>query len=172
MAKVTEVVKEIAYCWGQMLKTDKQRYKDAAKRDKERYERELKHLHTFSKDLKKPKKCLSAYMIFVQETRPLIVKLNSKMGALQVMKQVGKAWQSMNEAQRQYFKNKADIDKVRYLKQMKEFYDEVERIGNRVGIVRSAEGIYNVQLGNTQPHGKKGAAKDKVVKPPVQTHDM
>jgi hypothetical protein len=38
------------------------------------------------------------------------------MGALQVMKQVGKAWQSMSEAQRQYFKNKADVDKVRYLK--------------------------------------------------------
>jgi hypothetical protein len=34
LAKVTEVVKEIAYCWGQMLKTDKQRYKDAAKRGK------------------------------------------------------------------------------------------------------------------------------------------
>ena len=82
MAKVTEVVKEIAYCWGRMQKTDKQKYRDAAKRDKERYERELKTLHSFSNQLKKPKKCLSAYMIFVQETRPLIVKLNPNMGAL------------------------------------------------------------------------------------------
>jgi hypothetical protein len=30
---------------------------------------------------------------------------------------------------------------------MKEFYDEVERIGNRVGIVRSVDGIYNVSGG-------------------------
>ena len=68
--------------------------------DKERYERELKTLHSYSTQLKKPKKCLSAYMIFVQETRPLIVKLNPEMGALQVMKQVGKAWQSMAGLQR------------------------------------------------------------------------
>jgi hypothetical protein len=42
--------------------------------------------------LKKPKKCLSAYMIFVKETRPLIVDANPEMGALQVMQQVGKQW--------------------------------------------------------------------------------
>jgi hypothetical protein len=113
-------------------------------------------------------------MIFVQETRPIIVRLNSKMGALQVMKQVGKAWQSMNPMQRQYFKNKADIDKIRYLKQMKEFYDEVERIGNRVGTVRSAEGIYNVCLGNPQAISKKGnAQKDKNIKQQAAPqHDM
>ena len=90
-------------------------------------------------------------MIFVQETRPLIVKLNPRMGALQVMKQVGKAWQSMTHLQRQYFKNKADNDKVRYLKQMKEFYDEVEQIGNRVGTVRSTDGIYNVAANEQRP---------------------
>ena len=35
--------------------------------DKERYEKELKSLESFSDNLKKPKKCLSAYMIFVKE---------------------------------------------------------------------------------------------------------
>ena len=33
--------------------------------DKDRYERELKQLESQSKTIKKPKKCLSAYMIFV-----------------------------------------------------------------------------------------------------------
>jgi hypothetical protein len=32
MAKVTEVVKEMAKCWGLMDKNDRQIYKDAAKR--------------------------------------------------------------------------------------------------------------------------------------------
>jgi hypothetical protein len=35
--------------------------------DKERYEKELRSLESFSDNLKKPKKCLSAYMIFVKE---------------------------------------------------------------------------------------------------------
>lgn len=83
LAKVTAVVKEIAHCWGLMNKEDRHKYKEAAKRgnsylnlinclDKERYDKELKNLDNFSKNLHKPKKCLSAYMIFVKEVRELI----------------------------------------------------------------------------------------------------
>ena len=43
-AKVTEVVKEIARCWSLMSKEDRMAYKLEAKRDKERYEKELKSL--------------------------------------------------------------------------------------------------------------------------------
>ena len=35
--------------------------------DKERYDKELKQLEGQSESIKKPKKCLSAYMIFVKE---------------------------------------------------------------------------------------------------------
>lgn len=92
MAKVTAVVKEIAQCWKLLTKEERQRYKEAAKKDKERYEKELKSLESHSTVLKKPKKCLSAYMIFVKETRPLIVEKHPEMGALQVMKEVGMKW--------------------------------------------------------------------------------
>ena len=43
-AKVTEVVREIARCWSLMSKEDRMGYKLEAKRDKERYEKELKCL--------------------------------------------------------------------------------------------------------------------------------
>ena len=43
-------------------------------KEKEIYDKQIKQLEKFSKSLKKPKKCLSAYMIFVKETRPSIVK--------------------------------------------------------------------------------------------------
>lgn len=85
LSKVTEVVKEIAKCWGVMGKEEKHKYKEAAKRDKERYWSELKALDSLSKNLYKPKKCLSAYMIFVKETRPKIVANNPDLGALLVM---------------------------------------------------------------------------------------
>ena len=51
------------------------------------------------------------------------------MGALQIMQQVGKQWQSMTNEERKYFQDKADKDKLRYLEESKEFYDEVEKIG-------------------------------------------
>ncbi len=62
------------------------------------------------------------------------------MGALQVMQEVGKQWQSLKPEQRNYFKDKADKDKVRYLDEQKAFYDEVQRIGNEVGTVTTKEG--------------------------------
>lgn len=70
-------------------------------------------------------------MIFVQETRPKIVADNPNMGALKVMQEVGKKWQSMTEEDRKYFKKKADNDKHRYLAESRKFYDEVARIGEQ-----------------------------------------
>ena len=62
------------------------------------------------------------------------------MGALQVMQEVGKQWQALSSEERNYFKNKADTDKVRYLEEQKAFYDEVQRIGTEVGTVTTKEG--------------------------------
>ena len=50
----------------------------------------------------------------------------------------------MTEQDRSYFQDKADLDKLRYLKEMREFYDEVQRIGDRVGTVKAKTGQYNV----------------------------
>jgi hypothetical protein len=41
------------------------------------------------------------------------------MGALHVMKEVGYSWQAMTAADRQYFQDKADKDKIRYLREQK-----------------------------------------------------
>ena len=45
--------------------------------DKERYDKELKQLEGQSESIKKPKKCLSAYMIFVKEVSALSSSLFS-----------------------------------------------------------------------------------------------
>ena len=56
------------------------------------------------------------------------------------MKEVGNQWQAMAESERQYFKDKADKDKVRYLEEQKTFYDEVEKIGSQFGTITTKEG--------------------------------
>lgn len=42
-----------------------------------------------------PKKCLSAYMIFVRETWKKIQMANPDMHVLEIMKQVGIKWQNL-----------------------------------------------------------------------------
>ena len=53
------------------------------------------------------------------------------MGALEVMQEVGRAWQSMKDDERAYFKRKADNDKHRYLEEQRKFYDEVAKVGDK-----------------------------------------
>lgn len=105
-------------------------------------------------------------MIFVKETRPLIVDAHPEMGALQVMQEVGKKWQAMTAEERHYFKKKADTDKVRYLTEQKAFYDEVEKIGKNVGTVTTKEGKVIVAPPSNpeieQPKEVKKSLKDKL----------
>ena len=56
------------------------------------------------------------------------------------MQEVGKQWQALTKEERKYFKDKADRDKVRYLDEQKAFYDEVEKIGQKVGTVTTKDG--------------------------------
>jgi len=58
-------------------------------------------------------------MIFVKETRPVICQNNPQLGALSIMKKVGEMWQKLllEKDEITYFQDKANIDKLRYLKE-------------------------------------------------------
>jgi hypothetical protein len=75
-----------------------------------------------------PKKCLSAYMIFVRETRRRIQMDNLDMPALQIMKEVGKEWQILNHDGRQRFQAKADEDKIRFRREKTLFDGKMKRL--------------------------------------------
>ncbi len=80
------------------------------------------------------------------------------------MQEVGKKWQALTHEERQYFKEKADRDKVRYLTEQRAFYDEVEKIGKNVGTVTTKEGKVVVASSVVQESGIKEnkKVKDKV----------
>lgn len=63
---------------------------------------------------KRPKKCLSAYMIFVKEMRSKIQQENPDMPVLDIMKEVGSRWQGLTPVERKVYQDKADADKIRY----------------------------------------------------------
>lgn len=83
-------------------------------------------------DSKRPKKALSAYMIFVRETRPLICEKYPDMHALDVMKEVGKTWQRLTFPEKQRFENEALRDKERYIQELKAFEEACESFENHI----------------------------------------
>lgn len=86
------------------------------------------------------------------------------MGALQVMQEVGKQWQSMSEVDRNYFKEKADHDKVRYLNDQRAYYDEVQKIGQQNGTIKTKDGVVLVAHTQHDPAQTKGKAKKQAAK--------
>ena len=74
--KNPDMMKQLGQMWSSLSRPQKAVYEEFAKRDKIRYQREMKEFlqngGNESKlgevESKRPKKCLSAYMIFVRET--------------------------------------------------------------------------------------------------------
>lgn len=92
---------------------------------------ELKQLETMSSSIKKPKKNLSAYMIFVQEVRPKVIEQIPGIKTLDVMKEIGKRWTNISQEDFAYYSDKASKDKIRYLAESKVFYDNVAEIAEK-----------------------------------------
>ena len=104
--------------WGALAKDAKEVYKEIAEQDKDRYARQLEQINKLKKDnmgkdehLDKPKKCLSAYMIFVRETRQKVTHEYPDMKVLDVMKEVGRRWQSIDPNEKSSFEHKSSLDK-------------------------------------------------------------
>lgn len=115
--RVTEVVKMIAKQWQKLTKIQKQKYKEAAKRDKERFANELIELSKAQDDTllyKMPKKPLTAYMFFVRETRRKVAKDMPDIAPLDIMKEVGKIWKKVSEINMKRYKAMAEQDTLRY----------------------------------------------------------
>jgi hypothetical protein len=78
----------------------------------------------------RPKKALSAYMIFVRKTRSEICKKYPDMHALQIMKEVGKTWQNLDALDKVKYEEQAMVDKDRFIKQMADFEQQINSFSN------------------------------------------
>jgi len=67
----------------------------------------LKKLEKLNVTIKKPKKNLSAYMIFVQEVRPKVIEQLPGIKTLDVMKEIGKRWANITQEDFAYYTEKA-----------------------------------------------------------------
>ena len=60
------------------------------------------------------------------------------------MQLVGWAWHNLAEGEKSIFQDRADSDKIRYLKEMRRFYDEVEQLGAEKGKIRNEAGDWKI----------------------------
>lgn len=77
---MSTLMKKMGKKWSKLPKEVKSLFNEAAKNDKERFDREMdefkvagdqtKNIQDY--DAQRPKKCLSSYMIFVKEMRPKV----------------------------------------------------------------------------------------------------
>lgn len=147
--KSPDMMKQLGKIWSNLSREERKTYEDVAKKDKERYEKEMNLLAVNGRTVeklhevehKRPKKCLSAYMIFVRETRSKISKANPDMPVLQIMKEVGNKWQNLTPTEKQIFQKMADDDKIRYKEELKEFEKEVEKLQ----VVKPSKGKSNTK---------------------------
>ena len=132
--KVTEIVKIIAKEWGLLSKKQKNIYKDQAKMDKLRYENELNQLslgRVGDVTPMKPKKPLTPYMIFVRETRKMVVDTMPHVRSLNIMKEVGKIWKTVTNEELERLKNLAKKDLDRYMQEHEKFVREINLLRKR-----------------------------------------
>jgi len=78
--------------------------------------------------LKKPKRAMSAYLFFATDVRPSIVSAKPGLKTTDVTKVVAEKWKAMSDADKVPYQKKADKDKKRYEKEMKDFKDKLAKM--------------------------------------------
>ena len=76
-------------------------------------------------DPNKPKRAQSAYFIFSNDKRPELMEAAKKNGGkvdvTVVSKELGKLWTEMSDKKKKPYEKKAELDKIRYKKEMEEY---------------------------------------------------
>lgn len=70
-------------------------------------------------------------MIFVRDTRSKVTTEFPDMNALDVMKEVGRRWQSINKEDKAHFKQLADQDKDRFKKENQQYMRDLEKLDKK-----------------------------------------
>jgi hypothetical protein len=108
--KITDVGRAVGQAWAGMSNKDKKPYQAKSDADKARYQKDLKNWEK----TKGPKKPMSAYMFYVQDTRPRLQKENPSFGFSALGKLLGTGWKALSKPAKGKLEKKATLDKERY----------------------------------------------------------
>lgn len=95
-------------------------------------------------------------MIFVREVRSRVTQEFPDMNALDVMKEVGRRWQSITDEDKNYYQALADKDKERFKRENQQYMKELEQLDSRLKSSASHDLAGDGDKGQ-QPSGQLGS---------------
>ena len=102
-----------------LTKDKKKKYIEKAEKEKERYEKKMEEFKNYIFDL--PKRPLNAFTLFVKDRVPDLKTENPKAAVTQLIKIAAKEWKKEDGVSQSKYEKKAEQDKKRFSRQMKEF---------------------------------------------------
>ena len=102
-----------------LSKDKRKKYELKAEKEKERYEKKMKEFENYVFDL--PKRPLNAFTLYVKDRIPTLKKDNEKDPVAKLIKIVAKEWKEEDGVSQSKYEKKAEQDKKRFSRQMKEF---------------------------------------------------
>ena len=100
-------------------KDKKKKYVEKADKDKERYKKKMEEFNNYVFDM--PKRPLNAFTLYVKDRIPDLRKENQDTPTQELIKIVGKEWKKEDGVSQSKYEKKAEQDKRRFIKQLKDF---------------------------------------------------
>ena len=102
-----------------LKKEEKKKYEDRAAKDRERYQKRMGEFKNCVFDL--PKRPLNAFSLFVKDRMPDLKNEKPNEPTTKLLKQIAKEWKSEDGVSQSRYEKKAEVDKMRFKKQLKDF---------------------------------------------------
>lgn len=102
----------------------KKPFLDSAERDRDRYRREMS-VYKPPKDVNKPKRPGTAFMLFMQDLRKEMAGKEPEGGVAALAKLGGERWRNMSDDEKRPYQEKQNDEKVRYEANMEEYRRKV-----------------------------------------------
>ena len=105
--------------FNKLTKDKKKKYEEKAAKEKEKYEKKMGEFNNYVFDM--PKRPLNAFSLFVKDHLPDLKKENDELPTNKLIKIAAKQWKEEDGVSQSTYEKKAEKDKKRFLKQMKDF---------------------------------------------------
>ena len=100
-------------------KDKKKKYEEKAAKEKEKYDKKMEEFKNYVFDM--PKRPLNAFSLFVRDRTPDLKKENEELPNNKLIKLAAKEWKEEDGVSQAKYEKKAEQDKRRFVKQMKDF---------------------------------------------------
>ena len=120
--KVPKGVKAVVYWkedYDKLTKDKKKKYEEKAEKEKEKYKKKMKEFDNYVFDM--PKRPLNAFSLFVRDRIPDLKEENEKTPTTELIKIAAKEWNKEDGVSQKDYEKKAERDKKRFIKQLRDF---------------------------------------------------